>query len=159
MITGIEILKINPEKIEMYGLTKNTIVLFKDWKIKKLVGNILEQIKYDGTPKENEVDNIMYSTVNNPEKAYVEDHKAEIKVFIKNLNTTIYDIDKEQKIILTTEAAFLFQSKEADDIWFCIENDDEIKIYPFSDFENYKKLYEDGLFMLYKRYIENRFDL
>ncbi len=97
MITGVEFYKLSNKTIEMYQLTKNTIVLCNNCDLKyKLVKEFLK-IKLDGTDKDD--NSVCYSTVVDENKADEQDHKAIIKAIVEYKPTSIFEVDNEQKFI------------------------------------------------------------
>lgn len=156
MITGLEINSLSKEKLEMYELTKNTIVLFNNSDLKyKFVKEFLK-VKNDET--ENDDGSIIYSTVSDNDKWEEQNNKAEIKAVVEYLPTSIYLIDDEQKFIFTTEAPFVLQCNNPYDLWFCdTNNEDEIQAYSFVEFKDYESIWNKGIETVYKWLINGRF--
>lgn len=156
MINGLEIYSLNKEKIEMYQLTKNTIVLFNNSDLKNKFVKEFLKIRYDETDKEDS--SIIYSTITDDNKAEEQDHKAEIKELVTYKPTSIYLVDNEQRFIFTTEAPFILQCTDVYDLWFCeINNENEIKLYSFINFKDYKEIWNKGIEIVYKWTITGRF--
>lgn len=156
MITGLEIYSLTKEKLEMYDLTKNTIILFNSSDLKyKLVKEFLK-IRYDETDKDD--GSIVYSTIINEDKAEKQNHKAEIKILVEYLPTSIYMVDNEQKFVFTTEAPFILQCTDSYDLWFCDTNKEgEIQLYSFVEFKGYKEAWDKGIYVVYKEVINGRY--
>lgn len=156
MITGLEINNLSTEKIEMYNLTKNTIVLFNNSELKtKFVREFLK-IKFDETDKDD--NSVFYSTVIDNDKYEEQSHKAHIKIKVEYLPTSIYYIDNEQKFIFTTEAPFILQCNDLNDLWFCDENNNgDIQVYAFTDFKGHKETWKSGIYEVYKKVLNGQF--
>ncbi len=156
MITGLEIYSLTKEKLEMYDLTKNTIVLFNNSDLKyKFVQEFLK-IRNDETDKDDGT--ILYSTVSSNEKWEEQNHKTEIKTIVEYLPTSIYMVDNEQKIVITTEAPFVLQCNNPYDLWFCdTNNEGQIQIYSFVEFKDYDTIWAKGISTVYKWTINGRF--
>ncbi|MDD2495289.1 MAG: hypothetical protein PHE29_08860 [Tissierellia bacterium] len=156
MITGLEINSLNKEKIEMYELTKNTIVLFNNSDLKYKFMKEFDKIKYDETDKDD--NSIIYSTVLDNNKSKEQNHKVNIKTIISYKPTSIFLVDDEQHFIFTTEAPFVLQCDNSYDLWFCdINRDNEIELYSFVEFKRYKEIWNEGIEEVYKWFIDGRF--
>jgi hypothetical protein len=153
MITGFEIYNLSKNKIEMYGLTKNTIVLFNNSNLKyKFVKEFLK-IELDETKDED--DSIIYSTIVNSEE---DDHRADIRQIIAYQPTSIFMVDNEQRFIFTVEAPFIFQCTDPYDLWFCnINANGKIQVYAFTEFKNYKEVWGMGVEAVYKAFTNGRY--
>ena len=156
MITGLEIYSLSKEKIKMYELTKNAIVLFNNSELKyKFVQEFLK-IRQDETDLDTK--DICYSTVLDEDKSDEQDHKAKIKTVIEYKPTSIYMVDNEQKFIFTTEAPFILQCNNPYDLWFCDANkDNEIQLWSFIEFKGYKETWSKGIDKVYKEVINGRY--
>lgn len=157
MITGIEFDKLNENKtLGIYQLTNNTIILFNNSDLKYKFQKEFLKIRDDETDRYD--NSICYSTAIDNEKFEEQDHKAEIKIVIEYMPTSIYKIDNEQTIVLTVEAPFIFTCKDPYDLWFCdTNNKDEIQLYSFVEFKDYKELWDKGIDNIYKMTTTGRF--
>lgn len=156
MITGLEIYSLSNDKIEMYELTKNVIVLFNNSNLKKKFIEEFLKIKQDET--ENDTKDICYSTVSDNTKADEQDHKADINVEEINVPTSIYTVDNEQKFIFTTDAEFILQCNNPYDLWFCDTNStEEIQVWALTNFKRYKEIWNKGIDNVYRYFIDGRF--
>lgn len=152
MITGLEIFNIS-NKIEMYELTKNVIVLFNNSDLKNKFLQKFLKIKFDET--EDDDSSIIYSTTINGEE---DDHKAEICHVLTYKPTSIFMVDNEQRFIFTVEAPFILQCTDPYDLWFCDTNSNgKIQLYCFTDFKDYQILWNDGINSIYEQFINGRF--
>jgi hypothetical protein len=156
MITGLEINSLSKEKLEMYQLTKNVIVLFNNSDLKYKFVKEFCKIQFDETDKDD--GSINYSTIIDDEKSVEQDHKAEIKNIITYIPTSIFEVDREQRFIFTTEAPFILQCKNSYDLWFCdTNNEEEIQLYSFVEFKGYKEAWNKGIDIVYKEFINGRY--
>ena len=119
------------EKYKMYQLTKNTIILCNNSEIKyKLISEFADEI--------NDIINI--------------------KTIVTYKPTSIYLIDNEQKFIVTTEAPFILKCNNPYDLWFCdMNNKNEIQLWSFVEFKEYKQIWDKGIEEVYKEVINGRF--
>lgn len=149
MITGIEFHKLNENKtVGMYQLTKNTIVLFNNSELK--LKFLMEFFKIQNDETELDDNSVMYD--NNQNK------KSEIRTLISYKPTSIFKVDDEQNVIFTVEAPFILQAKNPYDIWFCdMNNKDEIELYSFVEFKNYKEIWDIGVDKVYEWFTNGRF--
>jgi hypothetical protein len=156
MITGLEINSLNKEKIEMYELTKNVIVLFNNSELKNRFVREFAKIIYDETDLDN--GEIVYSTIMDSDKEDEQDHKAELKEIVTYLPTSMYMVDEEQKFIFTTEAPFVLQCNDPYDLWFCDTNkDNEVQLWSFVEFKGYEKTWNEGIEKVYRMFINCRY--
>ena len=156
MITGLEINSFSKEKLEMYELTKNVIVLFNNYELKNKFVKEFCKIQFDETDKDD--GSIVYSTIIDDDKAIEQNHKAEIRNIFTYMPTTKFEVDGEQRFIFTVETPFILQCKDPYDLWFCdINNKGEIQLYSFVEFTEYKKVWNKGIDVVYKEVINGRY--
>ena len=87
-----------------------------------------------------EIESINYAIGPDYENDKSED--SDIRTEKRYLPTSIYNIDGEQKIIVTVEDPFVLTAKTKEDIWFADTNLDgsKIYIYPLTAFAGYKQM-------------------
>lgn len=150
----------NPEKFDynndnnnMDIITDNCIVLCEDTKLKNFLAQQIEDICHGKHEDENG-----YEYAVDDDEYEDDEYRPEITDRISYLPTTILTIDREQRIVLTVEAPFIFTAKSLKDIWFAVwTTDGKASIYPFRVFKGHKETWDMGVTKVYRNVINGRY--
>lgn len=154
MIEGILLKRYNNgEDVEMFGLTKNTIILCDNYYAKQNMDKVMLAFCEASKTYSDTDDGIQYSLTNDTEELTVQED-------IRFLPTSIYSCTPKeegirQRFLVTVEATAIFTMQEIDDVWFCIETGN---IFALSYFKGIKDTWDiGGVLAVYKNFVGGRY--